>query len=244
MPLFDLLEGHHEPITLYEDYAAGISLSRPGLRPTSTRVPPRNRMAIVTALTRQGLTLVLIPEPKRPRRYNCAMCRRSPRGHFPCCPLIRPPDTACWPSADSEGSRLARLRQPPRHPSDVRLDGRLHDQRHVHEIGHRDPAAYQAIGLRGLIAVGWPCRPRHRHQGLHAVPPLAPGRGADPDPLARRCRRGLFLEALGCGCRSRTFRQCCRRCRSAITLGAALVYGDRIGWRRMTAILAGLGRRP
>lgn len=26
----------------------------------------------------------------------------------------------------------------------------------------------------------------------------------------------------------------------AITLGAALVYGDRIGWRRMTAILAGL----
>jgi drug/metabolite transporter (DMT)-like permease len=98
---------------------------------------------------------------------------------------------------------------------------------------------YQTIGLRGLIAVAglaalalvtraFRFRPNRRDAGLILLRSLADVAATVTFltallhmPLANL---SAILQALPL----------------LITLGAALVYGDRIGWRRMTAILVGL----
>jgi drug/metabolite transporter (DMT)-like permease len=98
---------------------------------------------------------------------------------------------------------------------------------------------YQTIGLRGLIAVAglgllvlmtgaFRFRPSRRDAGLILLRSLADVAATITFltallhmPLANL---SAILQALPL----------------LITLGAALVYGDRIGWRRMTAILVGL----
>ena len=98
---------------------------------------------------------------------------------------------------------------------------------------------YQTIGLRGLIAV----------VGLGA---LALATGAFRAHLGRRDRGLILLRSLADVAATVLFLEALLRMELAtlsaimqalplmITLGAALVYGDQIGWRRMTAILAGL----
>lgn len=98
---------------------------------------------------------------------------------------------------------------------------------------------YQAIGLRGLIAIA----------GL-AVLCLATG--AFRVRLGRRDIGLILLRSLADVGATITFVTALLHMPLAnlsailqalpllITLGAALVYGDRIGWRRMTAILVGL----
>lgn len=98
---------------------------------------------------------------------------------------------------------------------------------------------YQAIGLRGLVAVAglvilaiatgaFGFRPSGRDTGLILLRSLA-------DVLATI----LFLEAL-LRMPLANLSAILQSLPLLITLGAALVYGDRIGWRRMTAILVGL----
>jgi drug/metabolite transporter (DMT)-like permease len=98
---------------------------------------------------------------------------------------------------------------------------------------------YQTIGLRGLIAVAglgllalatgaFHFRPNRRDGGLILLRSLA-------DVAAT----ALFLEAL-LRMPLANLSAILQALPLLITLGAALVYGDRIGWRRMTAIVAGL----
>jgi drug/metabolite transporter (DMT)-like permease len=98
---------------------------------------------------------------------------------------------------------------------------------------------YQAIGLRGLIAIlgltvlalatrAFSFRPNRRDVGLIALRSLA-------DVAATI----LFLEAL-LRMPLANLSAILQALPLLITLGAAVVYGDKIGWRRMTAILAGL----
>ncbi|MBL9049317.1 MAG: DMT family transporter [Tabrizicola sp.] len=98
---------------------------------------------------------------------------------------------------------------------------------------------YQSIGLRGLIAVAgllilaiatraFTFRPSRRDAGLILLRSLA-------DVAATI----LFLEAL-LRMPLANLSAILQALPLLITLGAALVYGDRIGWRRMTAILVGL----
>ena len=98
---------------------------------------------------------------------------------------------------------------------------------------------YQTIGLRGLIAVlglgllvlvtrAYRFRPNGRDGWLILLRSLA-------DVAATI----LFLEAL-LRMPLANLSAILQAMPLAITLGAALVYGDRIGWRRMTAILVGL----
>jgi drug/metabolite transporter (DMT)-like permease len=98
---------------------------------------------------------------------------------------------------------------------------------------------YQTIALRGLIAMAglallamatgaFRFRPSRRDGGLILLRSLA-------DVAATI----LFLEAL-LRMPQANLSAILQALPLAITLGAALVYGDRIGWRRMTAILAGL----
>lgn len=98
---------------------------------------------------------------------------------------------------------------------------------------------YQAIGLRGLIAVGgllilcvatgaFRFRPNRRDTGLILLRSLA-------DVAATI----LFLEAL-LRMPLANLSAILQALPLLITLGATLVYGDKIGWRRMTAILVGL----
>lgn len=98
---------------------------------------------------------------------------------------------------------------------------------------------FQTIGLRGLIAVaglGILClatgafrfRPNRRDAGLILLRSLA-------DVAATV----FFLEAL-LHMPLANLSAILQALPLLITLGAALVYGDRIGWRRMTAILVGL----
>ena len=98
---------------------------------------------------------------------------------------------------------------------------------------------YQAIGLRGLIAVAglavlalatraFTFRPSRRDAGLILLRSLA-------DVAATI----FFLEAL-LRMPLANLSAILQALPLLITLGAALVYGDRIGWRRMTAILVGL----
>lgn len=98
---------------------------------------------------------------------------------------------------------------------------------------------YQAIGLRGLIAIA----------GLAA---LCLATGAFRVRLGRRDTGLILLRSLADVGATITFVTALLHMPLAnlsailqalpllITLGAALVYGDRIGWRRMTAILVGL----
>ena len=98
---------------------------------------------------------------------------------------------------------------------------------------------YQTIGLRGLIAVAGLTilalatgahrfRPDRKDAGLILMRSLA-------DVAATI----LFLEAL-LRMPLANLSAILQALPLAITLGAALVFGDRIGWRRMTAILVGL----
>lgn len=98
---------------------------------------------------------------------------------------------------------------------------------------------YQTIALRGMIAVvglgllalatgGFRFRPNGRDGWLILLRSLA-------DVAATI----LFLEAL-LRMPLANLSAILQAMPLAITLGAALVYGDRIGWRRMMAILAGL----
>ena len=98
---------------------------------------------------------------------------------------------------------------------------------------------FQTIGLRGLIAVAglailalatraFPFRPNRRDAGLILLRSLA--------DIAATI---FFLEAL-LHMPLANLSAILQALPLAITLGAALVFGDRIGWRRMTAILAGL----
>lgn len=98
---------------------------------------------------------------------------------------------------------------------------------------------YQTIGLRGLIAVvglgllviatrAWRVRLNRRDGWLILVRSLA-------DVAATI----LFLEAL-LRMPLANLSAILQALPLLITLAAALVYGDRIGWRRMTAILVGL----
>lgn len=98
---------------------------------------------------------------------------------------------------------------------------------------------YQTIGLRGLIAVagltvlalateGFGFRPSRRDAGLILLRSLA-------DVAATV----FFLTAL-LHMPIANLSAILQALPLLITLGAALVYGDRIGWRRMTAILVGL----
>ena len=98
---------------------------------------------------------------------------------------------------------------------------------------------YESIGLRGLIAVAglailavatgaFRFRPSRRDAGLILLRSLA-------DVAATI----LFLEAL-LRMELANLSAILQALPLLITLGAALVYGDRIGWRRMTAILVGL----
>jgi drug/metabolite transporter (DMT)-like permease len=98
---------------------------------------------------------------------------------------------------------------------------------------------YQTIGLRGLIAVlglgllvllsgAWRIRLNRRDAGLILLRSLA-------DVAATV----LFLEAL-LRMELANLSAILQALPLMITLGAAVVYGDRIGWRRMTAILVGL----
>ncbi len=98
---------------------------------------------------------------------------------------------------------------------------------------------YQTIGLRGTVAVvglailaivthAFRFRPSRRDAGLILLRSLA-------DVAATI----LFLEAL-VQMPLANLSAILQALPLLITLGAALVYGDRIGWRRMTAILVGL----
>ncbi|TAG15017.1 MAG: EamA/RhaT family transporter, partial [Rhodobacterales bacterium] len=98
---------------------------------------------------------------------------------------------------------------------------------------------YQTIGLRGLIAVvglgllvvatrAWRVKLNQRDGWLILVRSLA-------DVAATI----LFLEAL-LRMPLANLSAILQALPLLITLAAALVYGDRIGWRRMTAILVGL----
>jgi drug/metabolite transporter (DMT)-like permease len=98
---------------------------------------------------------------------------------------------------------------------------------------------FQTIGLRGLIAVvglailalatrAFTFRPNRRDAGLILLRSLA--------DIAATI---FFLEAL-LHMPLANLSAILQALPLAITLGAALVFGDRIGWRRMTAILAGL----
>ena len=98
---------------------------------------------------------------------------------------------------------------------------------------------YQTIGLRGLIAVlglgglvlatrAYRVRPGRRDGGLILLRSLA-------DVAATI----FFLEAL-LRMELANLSAILQALPLLITLGAALVFGDRIGWRRMTAILVGL----
>jgi drug/metabolite transporter (DMT)-like permease len=98
---------------------------------------------------------------------------------------------------------------------------------------------YQTIGLRGLIAVvglgllviltgAWRVRLNRRDGALILLRSVA-------DVAATI----LFLEAL-LRMPLANLSAILQALPLLITLGAALVYGDRIGWRRMTAILVGL----
>lgn len=98
---------------------------------------------------------------------------------------------------------------------------------------------YQSIGLRGMVAVlgltvlaiatgAFRFRPTRRDAGLILLRSLA-------DVAATI----LFLEAL-VRMPLANLSAILQSLPLLITLGAALVYGDRIGWRRMTAILVGL----
>ena len=98
---------------------------------------------------------------------------------------------------------------------------------------------YQAIGLRGLIAVvglgilvlatrAFTFRPSRRDAGLILLRSLA-------DVAATI----FFLEAL-LRMPLANLSAILQALPLLITLGAAIVYGDKIGWRRMTAILVGL----
>jgi len=98
---------------------------------------------------------------------------------------------------------------------------------------------YQTIGLRGLIAVA----------GLGL---LVLATGAFRVRLSRRDGGLILLRSLADVAATILFLEALLRMELAnlsailqalpllITLGAALVYGERIGWRRMSAILAGL----
>lgn len=98
---------------------------------------------------------------------------------------------------------------------------------------------YQTIGLRGSIAVA----------GLGLLVLLT---GAFRVRLNRRDGGLILLRSLADVAATVLFLEALLRMELAnlsailqalplfITLGAAVVYGDRIGWRRMTAILAGL----
>ena len=98
---------------------------------------------------------------------------------------------------------------------------------------------YQAISLRGLIAIlgltmlalatrAFTFRPNRRDAGLIALRSLA-------DVAATI----LFLEAL-LRMPLANLSAILQSLPLLITLAAALVFGDKIGWRRMTAILVGL----
>lgn len=98
---------------------------------------------------------------------------------------------------------------------------------------------FQTIGLRGLIAViglailalatgAFKFRPNRRDVGLILLRSLA-------DVAATV----FFLEAL-LRMPLANLSAILQALPLLITLGAALVYGDKIGWRRMTAILVGL----
>ena len=98
---------------------------------------------------------------------------------------------------------------------------------------------YQSIGLRGTVAIiglmllaiatgAFAFRPSRRDAGLILLRSLA-------DVAATI----LFLEAL-IRMPLANLSAILQALPLLITLGAALVYGDRIGWRRMTAILVGL----
>lgn len=98
---------------------------------------------------------------------------------------------------------------------------------------------FQTIGLRGLIAVAglsllclatgaFRFRPNRRDAGLILLRSLA-------DVAATV----FFLEAL-LRMPLANLSAILQALPLLITLGAAIVYGDRIGWRRMTAILVGL----
>lgn len=98
---------------------------------------------------------------------------------------------------------------------------------------------FQTIGLRGLIAVlgltilafatgAFGFRPNRRDAGLILLRSLA-------DVAATV----FFLEAL-LRMPLANLSAILQALPLLITLGAALVYGDKIGWRRMTAILVGL----
>jgi len=98
---------------------------------------------------------------------------------------------------------------------------------------------FQTIGLRGLIAVlgltilafvtgAFGFRPNRRDAGLILLRSLA-------DVAATI----FFLEAL-LRMPLANLSAILQALPLLITLGAALVYGDKIGWRRMTAILVGL----
>ena len=98
---------------------------------------------------------------------------------------------------------------------------------------------YQAIGLRGLIAVAgltilalatgaFRFRPNRRDSSLILLRSLA-------DVAATI----LFLEAL-LKMELANLSAILQALPLLITLGAALIYGDKIGWRRMSAILVGL----
>jgi drug/metabolite transporter (DMT)-like permease len=98
---------------------------------------------------------------------------------------------------------------------------------------------YQTIGLRGLIAVAgllilalatraFQFRPNRRDAGLILL-----------RSLADMAATVFFLTAL-LHMPLANLSAILQALPLLITLGAAVVYGDRIGWRRMTAILVGL----
>lgn len=98
---------------------------------------------------------------------------------------------------------------------------------------------FQTIGLRGLIAVAgltilclatgaFRFRPNRRDAGLIFL-----------RSLADMAATVFFLEAL-LRMPLANLSAILQALPLLITLGAAVVYGDRIGWRRMTAILVGL----
>ena len=85
---------------------------------------------------------------------------------------------------------------------------------------------FQAIALRGAIAV----------LGLLL---LAAATGAFRQRIGRRDLRLIGLRSAADVVATILFLTALLHMPLAITLGAAIAYGDRIGWRRMTAILAG-----
>jgi drug/metabolite transporter (DMT)-like permease len=97
---------------------------------------------------------------------------------------------------------------------------------------------YQSIALRGLIAVAGLAILAFATQAFHFRPSRRDAGLILLRSLADVAATVLFLEAL-IRMELANLSSIMQALPLALTLGAALVYGDKIGWRRMTAILVG-----